>query len=262
MNRSGNPLLDAMSALAREELKGTEHPSTANLLAYQRGEISPPQAAAIREHLSLCEACAALVLDAAHFFGDEEEEKEATPADLEAAWQELRATSHPTEQRLPSPAPALTPLPPRRRSLLRSPALAYALAAVFAGLSLGLLFFRGASPPPRPQANVELYDLTPNAERGEAAEVKSIRFQSPEGSALLILNPSIQESSPRHGVRIRREDRVVVWRSEDLVPQAQGGFHVSLPAGALRPGRYSLELYGIAGSGETSLGTYQILIER
>ena len=264
MSRSSHPIRAAMAALAREELRGAEHPSTARLVAYHRGEVPPKEAAAITEHLSLCGECAALVLDAAEFFSEEDEE-ETAPADLQASWQELQAAMPGVEERPPSrPVPALSP--PReipRRSLFRSLSFAYGLAATFAAVSIGLFVFRAPGPPPQPQANSGLYDLTPSgSERGEGARTVSIRFNSPEDSAFLILNPAVAADSERYGARIRRMDGAVVWRSEDLVPQASGAFHLSLPAGALPPGRYSLELYGVAAGRETLLGTYRIAIEK
>jgi Putative zinc-finger len=252
-----------MDALARDELNGAEHLSTNGLLAYHRGELPPAESAAVREHLSLCPECAAAVLDAADFFADDEEDEEGGPsADLEARWRNLRAALGRPEERPPFQA---APAPPHRRSLVRSLPFAYGLAAAFAALSISLLFFRGAAPPPRPQANAGLYDLAPvGVERGEGGggERRSIRFRSPQGSALLILNPAVTSRYPRHGARIRRTDGTVVWSSEDLVPQQPGGFYLSLPAGALPAGDYSIELYGIAEGGETPLGTYPIAIEK
>jgi putative zinc finger protein len=263
LSRSGPSLREAMAALAREELRGAEHPSTSRLIAYHRGELPPAEEATVMEHLSLCEECAALVLDAAEFFADDDEE-EATPADLEASWQELRAETPRAEERPPSRVPALSPPPSiPRRSLVRSLAFAYGLAATFAAVSVGLILFHGRSPAPRPQANAGLYDLTSsNSERGEGTQPTRIRFRSPDASALLILNPAVVPNSSRYGVRIHRTDGAVVWRSEDLELQTLGAFHLSLPAGALPPGRYSLDLYGITEGRERLLGTYRIEIEK
>jgi len=251
-----------MAALAREELRGATHPPPRRLAAYYRGELPPAEAVAIAEHLSLCSACTAVVLDAAEFFAADDEE-EAAAADQEESWRELQAARAKTEAPRPSASPALTP--PRsipRRSLFRSLEFAYGLAAVFAAVSVGLIVFRG-TPPPQPQVNPGLYDLAPSgAARGEEARPTPIRFQTPGGSALLILNPAVIPSSARYGVRIRRMDGPVVWRSEDLVPQASGSFHLSLPAGSLPPGRYELELYGGTEGRETALGAYRIEIER
>lgn len=263
MSRSSHPIREAMAALAREELRGADHPSTARLIAYHRGEIPPVEAAAVTEHLSLCSECAAILLDAAEFFSEEDGE-EAASADLEASWQELRAAVPRGKERSPSAVPSPVPPPAAPpRSLLRSLAFAYGLAATFAAVSVGLLIFRTPVPPPQPQVNPGLYDLTPSgAERGEGTLVASIRFQTPASSALLILNPAVVASSTHYGVRIRRMDGPVVWQSEALVPQASGAFHLSLPSGALPAGRYSLELYGVTAGRETSLGTYRIAIEK
>jgi hypothetical protein len=263
LSRSGHSIREAMAALAREEIRGAQHPSTSRLIAYHRGELPQTEAAAITEHLSLCELCTALILDAAEFFTDDEEEDAESP-DLEALWQELQTATSRTGKPAPSPIPVV-PLPPTvpRRSLVRSLAFAYGVAAIFAAASVGLVFFKATSSPPRPQVNVGLYDLTSSSsERGESSQLTPIRFQSPGGSALLILNPAVVANSARYGVRILRADGTAVWRSEDLVRQNSGVFHLSLPAGAFRAGRYSLELYGITQSGERLLGTYRIEMEK
>lgn len=250
-----------MAALAREELRGAEHPSTSRLLAYQRGEGTPAEVAAVREHLSLCEECSAVVLDAAEFFAEEDEEEEDSPAELEREWQELRRLV-PDAHHPPAPA-AVLPLPaaaPSRPPLWRSLGFAYGLAASFAAVSLGLGFFR-AFPAPVPQANAGLYDLTSSGQdRSERAEATpmAIRFASP---SVLLLNPEEVPDSERYGVRVRRGDGTVAWESESFVPQRSGAFHLGLPAGALKAGEYSLQLYGISEGRETPLGTYSIRIE-
>jgi hypothetical protein len=250
-----------MVALSREELRGKEHPSTSRLIAYQRGEISTTELAAITEHLSLCKDCAALVLDAAEFFADDDEE-EVAPADLETSWQELRAAMSGEATFAPSPATFTPPPSIPKRSLFRSLTFAYSLAAMFAAVSFGLVVFQRANPPSQPQVNVGLYDLTPSSsERGEEGQATPIRFQASESSAFLILNPAVVTNSAHYGVRIRGGDGHVIWRSESLRLQAPGGFHLSLPADALPLGRYSLELYGIQAGQETPLGTYLIEIK-
>jgi hypothetical protein len=146
---------------------------------------------------------------------------------------------------------------------LQSLSFAYGLAATFALVSLCLLLFHEWSPAPRPQVNAGLYDLTPTgSERGFVAPPSPIRFRSRDDSALLILNPAVVANAARYGVRIRRAEGAVLWRSEGLELQAPGAFRLTLPARALPPGRYSLELYGITGGREKPLGTYRIAIER
>ncbi len=71
MSSKNQPLRDALAVLARRELFGAEHPSAGRRLAYQRGEIPPAEITGITNHLSLCAECAAFVLDAAEFFGDD-----------------------------------------------------------------------------------------------------------------------------------------------------------------------------------------------
>jgi hypothetical protein len=252
-----------MISLAREELRGTEHLSPSRLIAYHRGEVPPTEATPITEHLSLCRECSALALEVAEFFADDDEEEDINPTDSEAAWQELQAVMSGAEQRpkAPSPVLSLSSFAPPHRSLLRSLAFAYSVAAACAAVSVGLILFRETTPHRSPQANTGLYDLTSSgSNRAEAADATPIRFRTPGDSALLILNPEGTLDSARYGVRIRDSKGAVVWRSEELVVQAPGGFHLSLPAGALPPGHYSLELYGTTERRETPLGTYPIIV--
>jgi len=268
LDKPKSSLREAVKTLANEEMHGAEHPSTSSLLAYHRGETSPGEAATIREHLSLCTECAAVVLDATDFFSDDEEDEDYGSADLDGSWEKLRKDLGKGTNSPPSRPPVLPlPLAPPKRPLFRSLGFAYSLAAAFAALSISLIVLRGSTPPPKlqtiPQTNVGLYDLTSaTVERGEGAGAKVIQFRSPGDSAFLILNPALESPLPRHGVRIRRADGMVAWRSEDLVPQDSGGFHLSLPAGALPAGIYSIELYGIGKGREIPLGTYPIVIEK
>jgi len=265
--KSRNPIHEAMVVLAREELRGAEHLSTTRLMAYHRGEIPPSETTAIMEHLSLCKECSSLMLEVAEFFADDDEEEEdSAPPDLEPAWQELQgAMSGAKQRRPPSPSPVLSlpPAAPPQRSVVRSLAFAYGVAATFAAVSIGLVVFKETTSPLGPQVNTGLYDLTPSgSDRAEAADATPIRFRTPGDSALLILNPEVAPDSARYGVLIHSAAGAVVWRSEDLVLQTPGGFHLSLPAGALPPGRYSLKLYGITEGREIPLGTYPIAIEK
>lgn len=261
MIRSHNPVREAMASLAREELRGAEHLSTSRLIAYHRGEIPPAETPAITEHLSLCTECSALALEVAEFFADDDDEEDATPSAREAAWQELQTVMSGPDRRPPAPAFLSPVAAPPRRSPIRSLALAYGLAATFAAVSVGLVFFREKAPSPSLQPDPGLYDLTSSGSmRTGETNAKLIRFQAPDESAILILNPEGPLTSNRSRVRISDSAGAIVWES-DLTLQPTGGFHLSLPAGALASGRYSLDLNGLIEGRETSLGQYQIAIE-
>jgi hypothetical protein len=257
----------AVDQLVREERRGGEHVPMQRLIAYHRGELPAPEAAAVADHLALCGDCTERLLDAAEFLADEEE-LEAHEAD--ASGQHLTAAragglagcsgARPADAAAHSrPARA----PRRKLSLLRSPRFAYGLAAVFAALSLGLLLFvrsSGAPGPPAPMPNEPAYDLAPAGSQRAAAAATTIRLPAPAGSAHLILNPSAAPTAPRHGVRFRRADGRVVWQDESFVPQALGTFRLRLPAGAFPPGRYTIELYGLYDGREEPLGTYPVTL--
>lgn len=257
-SRSDQTLREAMQALAREELAGAEHPSASRLIARHRGTLPAAAVAAITEHLSLCSACTAMALDVAELFGGgEEDEEEPAPGRDEAAWRQFQ-----TARRTAEAAPAARR---PRRPWFRSLAFAYGLAATFAAASVAVLLLRPlAGSAPRPQANAGLYDLAPAAgERGQASPPTAIRFRTQRDSALLVLNPAVVAEAPQAVLRIRRADGVLVWRLDGLDRQPDGAFHLGLPAGALVPGSYSLELYGTAAGGAPGilLGTYRIMLE-
>jgi hypothetical protein len=253
-----------MTALAREELKGAEHPSALRLIAYHRGQIPPAEMETIREHLSLCQACTAIVLDAADFFAeDEEEEDEIAPSELAASWDELDAARRRTAASSRPAGPLRREPSSPRRSIFRSLGFAYGLAAILAAVSLGVLAIRETGFPPRPTANVGLYDMTSaSSQRGERVVPTTIHFRSPDDLALLVLNPAVVPRSARYRVRVRNAIGTLVWSSESLVLQPSGAFHIGLPATAFPPGRYSLSLYGLTAGRETPLGSYPIVVER
>src|SRR6185295_5573971 len=97
-----HPIHVAMADLAREEVRGAEHPAPNRLVAYHRGELPASEAAAVVDHLSLCPECAALLLEAVRFLEDDEEEEEEDEAkETEEAWRALQAARRGQE----SPAP-------------------------------------------------------------------------------------------------------------------------------------------------------------
>jgi hypothetical protein len=247
LSGSDSSIYEALVPLAREALRDAVHPTTGRLLAYHCGEVSSEERAEIREHLSLCEECSALVLDAAKFFVDDE--PEGSSLHLEAEWQKLRAEMPGAEKF------------PWWHSLVRSLTFAYCVAAIFATLSAGLVFFKRQNPL-RPQINTGIYNLMPSgSERDRDVHVTPIRFSGPSDSALLILNTKAITDSTQIGVRIHRANGTIIWKSEGLVLQDPGCFHLTVSPGALQPGYYSLELYGLAGNKEQALGTFSITVE-
>jgi hypothetical protein len=238
----------AVAQLAREELRDGEHVPMERLVAHHRGELTAPEASAVAGHLALCGDCTQRLLDAAEFLADDEEDTEA---------EEAEASRRPLQT---SQAGGLSGRPPLL-SLSRSLGFAYGLAAVFAMLALGLaLFSRGAGGPPAPRPNEPAFDLASvESQRGEVEET-TVPLSTPDSSAYLILNPPAPPTARRHGVRFRRTDGRVAWQDESFVPQALGTFRLRLPAGALPPGSYTIELYGLRNGREEPLGTFRIAL--
>lgn len=271
--------MSQLTRLARESAEGSAHAPTVRLVAYRRGELPEAEASALAEHLSICPACASELLEIAELFGDAEEDAEEEAEADERLWRRIEAEIRPT---VPEVAPQNQPaivlplaqsrmaIPPRRprRSIFRSLPAAYALAAGFAALSLGLFLFgriHGQSAAPR--LNEGLYDLSDRGtERGVLAveRVKSIRFAEGAVSAILILNPT-QTVAPSgvFGVRFRRADGGVAWQADrGLVPQRLGSFQIGISRDSFPPGRYTVELFESRDGGELPLGTFLVSIER
>lgn len=278
-----------LTRLARDTAEGSAHAPTARLVAYRRGELPEAEASALAEHLSICPACASELLEIAEFFDETEEDAEdAEDAEEEAderLWRGIEAEIRPivTEEGPPEilpeigriPLPTTQPAIPLRRSrrpIFRSLPVAYALAAGFAALSLGLLLFGRMYAPglnlgAAPRLNEGLYDLSDRgSERGvmEVEREKTIRFAEGSESAILILNPTqAPTGSGTYGVRFRRADGGVAWQAErGLVPQRLGAFQIGISRDTFPPGRYTVELFEARDGGELPLGKFLVSIEK
>jgi hypothetical protein len=265
-----------LTRTARETGEGSVHVPTVRLVAYRRGELAEAEASALAEHLSICPACASELLEIAELFDDAEEETEADErlwrrieAEIRPALPEVAPEIQPEVARLPLPT-TLPAIPPRRppRSIFRSLPVAYALAAGFAALSLGLfLFGRMHGTDAAPRLNEGLYDLSDRgSERSirEVDRVKTIRFAEGSSSAILILNPTqAPAASGTYGVRFRRANGSVAWQAErGLVPQRLGTFQIGISRDSFSPGRYTVELFEARDGGELPLGTFLVSIEK
>lgn len=248
----------------------SDHAPTVRLVAYRRGELSEADAAALAEHLSLCPACAGELLEIAEFLDDEGEEGDAEAAGR--LWRRIEPEIRPGEKVAERPevqALRSTLRPPR--SIFRSLPAAYALAAAFAALSLGLfLFGRSAAPDLSPRLNEGLYDLSDRGtERGsaEGGGETAIDFSNGGRSAILILNPT-HPAAPggRYGVRFLRADGAVAWEArEGLAPRPLGTFQIGISRETFPAGRYIVELFETRDGGERGerpLGRFRVSIQR
>ena len=281
MNPPSPTFRQGVSRLARKERESAEasaHAPAVRLVAYRRGELSEADAAALAEHLSICPACASELLEIAEFLDDEGEEGEGETETAGRLWSRIEPEIRPVEELEERPAePAMRSTlrppgslrPPRpARSIFRSLPAAYALAAAFAALSLGLILFgRGAVPDLSPRLNEGLYDLSDRGtERGpaEAGGETAIEFAAGSDSATLILNPTRPaDPAGRYGVRFLRADGGVAWEArQGLVPRPLGTFQIGISRETFPEGRYTVELFETRDEGERPLGRFPVSIGR
>jgi hypothetical protein len=88
-------LRGSLSQLASETLRrqGGAHPTAEELVAYSAGELPPPAAEAVLEHLAVCRPCTHLVLGLPVFDATPQPEPDETASDPETndSWQRLQS---------------------------------------------------------------------------------------------------------------------------------------------------------------------------
>lgn len=114
---------------------------------------------------------------------------------------------------------------------------------------------------PQPQINPWTGNLRPSGDvvrstQGEAAQT------IPGGSpAVLYLDATHQETHSGHAVTIEDAAGKVVWRGEGLVRDEEAdNYGIALPAGMLRPGDYTIRVYGLNGGQREPAETYAIRV--
>ena len=261
-----------------EELGGP--PTPEELLAYRDGRLSPEE----RERM---EARIAADPDAARALIDLEAFPDIEPApgvpelsdeDLAAGWQAFR-------QRLPdraaprtetpvvplaSPGPATRPAvsrpsspagPARRRW---APALRLAAGILFGivvGWGAGRTGWkdRNVQVASRPAINPLVIELSPDgAGLRSAPEV----IELPADSEVLVLTLGSDgregREFPAYEAEGFDESGRKVWKREGLRPTDVGTFGLTLPRGAMQPGRYRIDLYGRDRGERQLLATYPL----
>lgn len=114
---------------------------------------------------------------------------------------------------------------------------------------------------PQPQINPWTENLRPSGDvvrstQGETAQT------IPGGSpAVLYLDATHQETHSGHAVTIEDAVGKVVWRGEGLVRDEEAdNYGIALPAGMLRPGDYTIRVYGLNGGQREPAETYAIRV--
>ena len=263
-------LKQAVRALAAEDGRA-KHPEPGELIAYSQGAqeaqgaLTAERRDQLQEHLASCAECARLLVDFADF--DELAPPGAGPrltdADVAAARARLQRR---VEEVAGVPPPAVAARGGRWRDAFASPRPWRLLAAALAAAVIGLAVFGGSQHQllrrlGQPEVNVATHDLEPvggdQLRGGPSAAPTVINTQA--GSAILILQLPGVESHPAYRVAIRGSESREVWsRAGAARDPVLGNFTLRLPPGALHPGRYDVEIFGVGESREELLARYAI----
>jgi hypothetical protein len=244
--------LRELAARARRDLGA--HPTPELLAAYHAGELPEDEVEQIRDHLALCPECGELLLDLADFEdpGPTIDIPGLTDADVDAAWQDLKARlagqpaperpAAPVEIALPTNLAEPVPKPPpenvvplqRRDSGGPSWKIGYGLAAMFAIAAVGLGIWAGAlqrqvreADQPQVLASIILGETT----RGDEPE-PSVDWA--EAKVRLRWNPDSEEQ-----VQLQIAEAGtgrVLWTSSSFQPRPP--IELSLKRSFLKPGDY------------------------
>jgi hypothetical protein len=269
MEELENEVAAAVRIFAERARRGLKpHVTPEDLLAYHEGQLADSESELIRDHLTVCEQCATLVLDLASFPNVEALEPESQLSDTALAqrWDSFQGRLR--QEGDLSPAPALKPSVPAV-SWRRHP-LPLALAAGLFAASLGLTFWavtlqRRLDGFSRPAAHVYISSLIPHEMSATRAQAVAEPTAVPAWAdrILLILNLFEPRSYPAYQVEVFDTSRggKKVWSSRDLRKAPDGSFAFEVPRSFLPAGSYHIELSGLEGARQYRLAVYELLLE-
>ena len=254
---------DSVALLAQAVERGfEEHPSPEELVSYHRDELPPSAADAVQEHLTYCRDCASLLLDLPGFFEPPDASTAGTDS-LDDALNQLR-------EQVETPAvetATLPALPARiladRRSLLALAAIGLAAVSLIGWLDS---FRRSRSleqqlvEATRPRFGVRIEDIAASGDRSVGADSTTVSIQVESDRTILILNPVENLGYTRYQGRILDQEEHLVASDEMLEPTRFGTFTLALARGFLRPGRYTVEVYGSFEAQRALVGRWDFVI--
>lgn len=234
-----------------------EPPTAEEMLAYQRGELSPEAEERVREHLVANPQLARALSEP--FPTEDARPGEPGYVSDDAVSRRFRAL----QQRLHTGNGAAVPREDARvLHFWRRASLAMAAMLV---LAFGALFWqvqekgRLQSELTRPRVAIEESALYPDGNRGAADPFTDI---SAGGESLLL--PLMLVNQPSFSeYRLELVDaasRRSLWKSAVLPRGDHDTASVVVPRTFLTPGRYRIVLYGVAGAREEQMATYSIRV--
>lgn len=234
-----------------------EHVDARSLVAYHEGDLSGPEADAVRDHLVACSVCAGLLLDldAGTEFAPDEPTASASGEDgavdfeRAALWHRVRS-----EVETDAPTVGVPADEPASRNAVRGTIVPWLLAASLL-VATGLLFVRARQ-----------LDRTVGDLRATVAEFQTPRVDVPilyldtlarsDGPTarlvappdapfvILILTPLDPERSPLYRVVVEGRDSGSKLDIGPLEPNELGTLRLALPTSSLPPGHYQVSLIG------------------
>lgn len=270
-----NEALRDLAARARRDLG--PHPTPEQLAAYHAGELPEDEVEKIQDHLALCHECAELLLDLADF--EDPAPPAAIPglteADVDAAWQDLKArlAGQPAPERPAVPAeitastkpaePVPKPPPenvvPLQRKDSGGPSwkIGYGLAAMFAIAAVGLGIWAGAlqrqvRETGGPQVATALVSLDPKDQGTRSGDETRPSVQNPLSVTLYL---DRVPDAPSYQVEILPDEDSAkpLWKSGSIkapLDQDSDFLTVTLRGGFLNPGSYLFRVRNLGGDAD------------
>jgi hypothetical protein len=225
---------DAM--IADDRAKLGEPPTVDELLAYERGELSPENTERVQR---LLVAYPELARAYATSFPPEDAE---LPAEvIERQWQAFRG-----ERQSGGGARVL-------QFWRWSAAFAAALAILF-----GTMLWHAHEEMLRPRVLPDAIVLPPDGRRGGGEPAATMIAVN--GESILLVVPIAGDYETYRLDLVGGDGHDRVWSSGELRRSTSDSFNVEVPARALRSGTYQVIAYGLRGNAEAAVGTYTIQV--
>jgi hypothetical protein len=224
----------------------TEPPTAEEMLAYQRGELSPEDEARFQERLVQHPELVRTLTVPFPAEGAEPGDPDYLSDDEFAThWAKL-------EKRRTFVRPAARP----PRFWQWSTAAAAAMAITF-----GALLWQANARRAEPLVLSEPQVLFPDGRRGpgtrEAAPLTA------EGEVVALITPLIgQREFDRYRLEMLDESGRAVWSSDELRRREDDTFVILVPRRFLKPGAYQIVIHGSAGAAEERLASYSLRVPR
>lgn len=243
----------AVARQLREEnlRKAGAPPAADEVLAYTRGELSPEEAASVRERLLSHPDLMRTLTEPFPAEGAKRDDPDyLTDAEYEFHWAALQQKMH-----KPPTARVIANTPARVLSFWRFAAAIAATLVVVLGASL----WQASRKLAEPRIVSEQQVLFPDGKRGGGQQAALL---SAHGDSVLLVIPLIGQSEYQN-YRLTLVDaasRKQTWKSEPLTLRDDETFTVLVSRRFFDPGTYEVVVSGITGATEETVATYSLRV--